>query len=240
MAFASQATGPGVRRTAAMVSHIQITLSTPLLLLVLALSCATRGGSAAYCDPTSGFITVPLTDAQLPVQRPYDVPLDQRYEFVNSMRRFWVYCSDKPHSTTSHTRPRTEIRMQTYSSGVWQFEGYGYVPAGTTGVSIMQVFGGGKTATTLMLHVYDGKLRYYDKQVVDDCIYDRWFRLNVIHDVGRNGTVAVYIDGGERLRVAGRGGREHYFKFGVYEQRNPSHYMESRWRDVRLFTKPPY
>ena len=95
-----------------MASHTH-TLSTPLLLLllVLALSCAARGATAAYCDPTSGFITVPLTDAQLPVQRPYDVPLDQRYEFVNGIRRFWVYCSDKPHSTTSHTRPRTEIRM---------------------------------------------------------------------------------------------------------------------------------
>ncbi|CAD6268241.1 unnamed protein product [Miscanthus lutarioriparius] len=69
-----------------------------------------------------------------------------------------------------------------YSSGVWQFEGYGYVPSGTTGESIMQVFGAG--ATTLMLHVYDGALRYYDRQVVEDGAYDRWFRLNVVHDVG--------------------------------------------------------
>ena len=130
------------------------------------------------------------------------------------------------------------VMQQTYSSGVWQFEGYGYVPAGTTGVSIMQVFGGGRTATTLMLHVYDGALRYYGRHVVDGCIYDRWFRLNVVHDVGGNGTLTVSIDGEERLRVAGRGGREHYFKFGVYEQRNASHYMESRWRDVRLLTKP--
>ena len=28
-----------------------------------------------------------------------------------------------------------------YTAGVWQFEGYGYVPAGTSGVSVMQVFG---------------------------------------------------------------------------------------------------
>ncbi|KAM0905322.1 hypothetical protein ACQ4PT_017492 [Festuca glaucescens] len=211
-----------------------------LLFLLLALSCATRGASADACDPTTGFITVPLNDTQLPVQSPYDLPLNQRYEFVNGMRRLWVYCSDKPHSLTSHTKPRTEIRMQTYSSGVWQFEGYAYVPGGTSGVSVMQVFGAVKHATTLMLHVYDGALRYYDRQVVEDRIYDRWFRLNVIHDVGGNGTLAVFVDSEERLRVAGRGGHEHYFKFGVYAQRNPSHYMESRWRDVRLFTKPAY
>ena len=80
-------------------------------LLLLALSCATQGANAAACDPTTGFITVPLTDAQLPVQRPYDVPLEQRYELVNGKRPMWVYCTDKPHSPASHTRPRTEIRM---------------------------------------------------------------------------------------------------------------------------------
>jgi hypothetical protein len=82
-----------------------------LVFLALALSVSTHGASAAACDPTTGFVTVPLNETHLPVQSPYDLPLNQRYEFVNSMRRLWVYCSDKPHSTTSHTKPRTEIRM---------------------------------------------------------------------------------------------------------------------------------
>jgi len=73
-----------------------------------------------------------------------------------------------------------------YSSGVWQFEGYGYVPAGTSGASVMQIHNedGGAHATTLMLWVYNSTLRYYDRQVVEDGAYDRWFRLNVVHDVG--------------------------------------------------------
>jgi hypothetical protein len=72
-----------------------------------------------------------------------------------------------------------------YSSGIWQFEGYGYIPRGTTGASVMQIFGAAEHATTLMLHVYDGRLTYYhdDSRVVDASIYDRWFKLNVIHDV---------------------------------------------------------
>jgi hypothetical protein len=82
-----------------------------LVFLALALSVSTHCASAAACDPTTGFVTVPLNETHLPVQSPYDLPLNQRYEFVNSMRRLWVYCSDKPHSTTSHTKPRTEIRM---------------------------------------------------------------------------------------------------------------------------------
>ncbi|CAO2191162.1 unnamed protein product [Urochloa humidicola] len=125
-----------------------------------------------------------------------------------------------------------------YSSGVWQFEGYGYVPSGTTGVSIMQVFGGSASVspTTLMLRVYDGSLRYYGQQVVEDNTYDRWFQLNVVHDVDLS-RLTVFVDGVEKLSVAGRGGDSHYFKFGVYTQNHSSSCMESRWKNVRILTK---
>ena len=36
-----------------------------------------------------------------------------------------------------------------YSSGLWQFEGYAYVPKGTSGVTIMQIHGSRQGATTL-------------------------------------------------------------------------------------------
>jgi len=102
-------------------------------------------------------------------------------------------------------------------TGVWQFEGYGYVPAGTSGVSVMQVFGASGQNTTLRLHVHGGRLMYYndESRVVDASIYDRWFRLNVVHDVGA-GALTVFVDDEERLAVAGHGGYRHYFKFGVY------------------------
>jgi hypothetical protein len=123
---------------------------------------------------------------------------------------------------------------------VWQFEGYGYIPRGTTGASVMQIFGAAEHATTLMLHVYDGRLTYYhdDSRVVDANIYDRWFKLNVIHDVAAS-NVTVFVDGQHRLTVPGRGGDSHYFKFGVYGQRNNgmSYLMESRWRDVKVFNR---
>ena len=87
-----------------------------------------------------------------------------------------------------------------------------------------------------MLHVYGGALRYYDRQLVEDRVHDRWFKLNVVHDVDA-AELAVFVDGKRRLRVAGRGGCVHTFKFGVYTQTRPSHRMESRWRDVKVFTK---
>ncbi|KAK9110513.1 hypothetical protein Sjap_018573 [Stephania japonica] len=87
-----------------------------------------------------------------------------------------------------------------------------------------------------MLRVYNGALQYYQAQVVDPNIYNRWFRLNVVHNVNLS-RVRVYIDGVQKLSVSGRGGTSHYFKVGVYTQNNPSSYMESRWRDIKIFKK---
>ncbi|XP_062183212.1 citrate-binding protein-like [Phragmites australis] len=215
-------------------------LASTLLLLLLSSSCTVRSARGEG-QLTDGFTAVELAEAQFKVQKPYDVPLAERYELVDGVRRMWVYATDKPISSDHPGGPRTEIKIELiYSSGVWQFEGYGYIPCGTSGASVMQIFGAAEHATTLMLHVYDGQLTYYhdDTRVVDAGVYDRWFRLNVVHDVAAS-NITVFVDGEHRLTVPGRGGDSHYFKFGVYGQtkNSPSYRMESRWRDVKVFTK---
>uniref|UniRef100_M8ARH3 Alginate lyase 2 domain-containing protein n=1 Tax=Aegilops tauschii TaxID=37682 RepID=M8ARH3_AEGTA len=147
----------------------------------------------------------------------------------------WVFSTDKPGSPTYPGGARTEIKIN----------GEVYVPAGTSGAFIIQIFGAKpeRQATTLMLHVYDGNLTFYHRlqSVLAHDVYDRWLRLNVVHDVGAR-NVTVFVDGAEKLRSSSHGAphAEHYFKFGVYKQshHNPSHRMESRWRNVRVFTKP--
>jgi hypothetical protein len=62
-------------------------------------------------------------------------------------------------------------------------------------------------ATTLMLRVYNGSLTYYRDPVLDPNIYDRWFRLNVIHDLDAS-NVTIYIDGVPKHAAPGRGGEE--------------------------------
>uniref|UniRef100_A0ACD5Y545 Uncharacterized protein n=1 Tax=Avena sativa TaxID=4498 RepID=A0ACD5Y545_AVESA len=206
-------------------------IAVSLLVVLLAPPSRAQG-------PTAGFTAVSLSEGNFQLQKPYNMPKSSRYSFDGTVRRMWVLSSDEPFSPQSDTKPRTEMRMTgyDYSSGVWQFEGSVYVPSGTTGVSIMQVFGGGATATTLMLHVYDGALMYYNQKPVEDNIYDRWIRVNVIHDVGAS-RLTVFVDGDLKLTVSGRGGDSHYFKFGVYTQRNPSSRMESRWKNVRILKK---
>ncbi|KAL6213929.1 hypothetical protein ACLB2K_013368 [Fragaria x ananassa] len=87
-------------------------------------------------DPTDGVTLVPLTDENFDLQKPYNEPLDDRYSYKDGVRSFWIYNNDKPFKTDSTTRPRSELRIKghDYSSGIWQFEGYAYVPSGTSGV----------------------------------------------------------------------------------------------------------
>ncbi|XP_030535012.1 citrate-binding protein-like [Rhodamnia argentea] len=208
--------------------------STIIHLLIL----AHRSLASGPVDPTQGFVSLPLNRSNYNIQKPYDVPEDQRYSFSDGVHKCWVYSTDKPHTRTSLTKPRTEIAIHgyNYSSGVWQFEGYGYVPAGTSGVCVMQVFGASPHATTFMLRVYNGSLMYYRSQVLVDEIYNKWFRLNVIHDVDGS-KVKVCIDGYLKLEADGREGTSHAFKCGVYAQDDDSFYMESRWRGIKVLRK---
>ncbi|KAL1337492.1 hypothetical protein AAHE18_10G143200 [Arachis hypogaea] len=173
---------------------------------------------------TDGFTQIPLDHKVFEIQRPYDM---------------WVYSSDKPHSKNSRTNPRTELAIKgyDYSSGVWQFEAQGFVPRDTSGVCVMQIFGASHLrATTLMIRAYKGSLSYYRSPVLAPNIWNRWFKLNVIHDVDAS-TVKIYIDGIFVHEAAGHGGASHAFKCGVYSQNDASHYMESRWKGIKVFKR---
>ncbi|KAH7565976.1 hypothetical protein JRO89_XS08G0051400 [Xanthoceras sorbifolium] len=115
-----------------------------------------------------------------------------------------------------------------------RFEGHGYVPSGTSGVCIMQVFGASPPqATTLQLRVYNGSLAYYRGSVLVPNIYERWFRLNVIHDVDAS-RIKIYIDGILKHETSGCGGTSYYFKLGVHWQIDQFYYMESRWKGIKV------
>ncbi|XBI04113.1 hypothetical protein VPH35_132452 [Triticum aestivum] len=170
---------------------------------------------AAGADPTVGFTAVEITEDRFKLHKPYNLPQEQRNKLcTDGVQRLWF---DLPILVSN-----SGVEQITYSSGVWQFEGP-------------------PRNTTLMLHVYGGRLVYYNDEtkVVDRHIYDWWFRLNLVHNIQAS-ALTVFIDGDETLIVPGYGSDFHYFKFGVYTQTNPSHYMESRWRDLKVYTKTPY
>ncbi|KAJ4836941.1 hypothetical protein Tsubulata_042973 [Turnera subulata] len=148
------------------LQHYKISLWTKMAYLVLVgLLCLSLIQLISYqavawrpiINPTTGFSSFPLNQSNLIIQRPYDVPENERYSFDNGVHKLWVYSTDKPHSPTSKTNPRTEIRIHRYdySSGVWQFEAKGYVPRGASGVCIMQVFGARGRGPEIQLQFFE-------------------------------------------------------------------------------------
>ncbi|KAJ0766299.1 putative concanavalin A-like lectin/glucanase domain superfamily, alginate lyase 2 [Helianthus annuus] len=192
----------------------------------------------AQIDPTFGFVEVMLNETSFEYHKPYDTPLEQRYSYANRTHRFWVYADDTPHHLGSNTQPRTEIRIHPdYTSGIWQFEGMAFVPNGTSGATIVQIHGAAHGNTTILLRIYDGDMRYYSTPVIYTGLYDKWFKVNLIHDVD-GGKVTVFIDNQERLNMHDQGPGLLHFKFGVYgAPRNISYYMESRWKAVKIYKK---
>ncbi|XP_071925237.1 citrate-binding protein-like [Coffea arabica] len=181
------------------------------LLLFLVLISSTGRILSCLADPTDGFTEIPLTDRNFDLQKPYNVPLNDRYSYQNGVRRLWVYTNDKPFKPDTTTRPRTEVRIKglDYSSGVWQFEGHAYVPKATSGVTVMQIHGARVGATSLQLRIYEDE-----------------------------GKITVFIDGVQKFVKNDQGPGDLYFKCGVYAApANSSSYMESRWRDIKIYKK---
>lgn len=92
------------------MSNSSYCCNLPLLIFLLSLINNFKF-SQSHPDPTYGFIPVALTQANFKLQKPYDVPLEQRYSFQNGTHKLWVYADDKPHNPGSLTQPRTEIRI---------------------------------------------------------------------------------------------------------------------------------
>lgn len=83
-----------------------------LLAYCLCISSNYHLSTVLAVDPTQGFVSLPFNESYYRIQKPYDVPEDQRYSFNDGTHSCWVYSTDKPHTPTSHTKPRTEIAIE--------------------------------------------------------------------------------------------------------------------------------
>ncbi|WVZ88490.1 hypothetical protein U9M48_035007 [Paspalum notatum var. saurae] len=110
---------------------LAVAVATFLHAMVVAVAAGRHGSSGD--NPTAGFEKVELADGDFQMQSPYNVPESQRFWYHDGVRTFWVYKTDMPFNAATHTNPRSEAMIRghgVYSSGVWQFAGDGYVPAG--------------------------------------------------------------------------------------------------------------
>jgi len=190
-------------------------------------------------SPTSGWTQNSFTYA---VHKPYNLAVSARFNYSAGIWTTFVYNTDQPHTETSGTMPRTELRWNNnYTSGNHMWDGDVYLVAGTNGTSIQQVFGAQGRATASMVFAYSasgGSLRRYDatSEVLATGIYETWINLKSAHDANAN-VIRLYINNSLVRTDADHGDNTHYFKNGVYGQTGASFRMESRFRNLKYWRK---
>ncbi|MFC4337259.1 cellulose binding domain-containing protein [Salininema proteolyticum] len=198
-------------------------------------------GTAEPGDPTDGWTETPFTYY---IQKPWDLAESDRYSHSGGVHTLWVYDTDEPHKEGSPTDPRTEMRWyEEYDSGEHMWDGDIYIPAGTSGASIVQTLRverpANTPATDIMFRVYPedgGTLRRYNATgaIVNTGVYDRWFNLKLAHDAD-SGSMKVYIDGVPTAEFEDRGPATRHFKCGVYHHGTGR--AEARFRNLRYWTR---
>ena len=188
---------------------------------------ATPGG------PTNGWTQRSFT---YKVQKPYDLEVSDRFRYADGIWYTWIFKGDKPHTTTSNTAPRTEMRwLNDYGSGQHMWDGDLYPVSGIDGAHIQQVFGGSIHATASMVMAFaDGTLRRYDNGTIATGALDKWTNLKVAHDADGN-QVRIYINNALKRTDPDRLGSSHYLKNGVYG--TSSNRSECRYRNLKYWTR---
>lgn len=187
-------------------------------------------------DPTQGWNQIPFT---YHIQKPWNVQEKDRYSFANNIHHMWILKDDLPHTKTSNTHPRTELGfIEHWNSGSRQFEGKFFIPAGSNGFSLFQIFGGGPNAmTAIMLHIHNGKIMYYvdpRKTIISEGVYNQWWTLNVIHHWNTR-EILVYINGVLKLTAKDNGPEPKYFKCGAYTTDDAVKRNDIMWTDIKYF-----
>jgi len=193
----------------------------------------TAGARVAAAAPTDGWTQKSWTYT---VQKPYDVSVSSRFKYASGVWYCWVYKTDKPHTTTSNTAPRTEMRWQNdYTSGNRMWDGDVYPVSGIDGAHIQQVFGGVTHATASMVMAFaDGTIRRYDTDTIATGALNKWTNIKVAHDANGN-TVRIYVNNTLKRTDPDRGDTTHYFKNGVYG--TSSSRSECRYRNLKQWSK---
>ncbi|WP_431681346.1 polysaccharide lyase family 7 protein [Kitasatospora sp. KL5] len=155
------------------------------------------------------------------------------------LHHFWLNDTDPALWPESSSGPRSEIRfLDEYTSGSAQFEADIKIGTGAHRVCVMQVFGGATAATAFMaLAMNSDSINYYDSATkLHSPVYERWTRLNVVHDADA-GKVHVYVNGQLRNTFNDRGNNTHYFKCGIYGRTGMSQRTDVQIKNIRLYRK---
>ncbi len=198
--------------------------------------------ASAQMGGKNGWVSYPV---MFKVQWPTNAVQGQRYWDNNGVYHFQVFSNDGAFTPGNRTTPRTEQRFPDYTHGEMQYQSMEMAPSNENSYCIFQIHTGnaqthryGATAFMLFWFSQDGGSVFdYSKTELASHLGNKWFQLNVDHDVD-NHVIKVWINGQlvwtQRARDAG----DFYFKDGVYVQNhNPSYQMDSYITGIKMWQR---
>jgi len=211
-----------------------------LLALLLAfaaciLSASAQIGGTGWTPKTPSF----------KVQSPTNAPLNSRYWFTNNIYHFLTYSNDGAFAIGNTTLPRTEHRYNPdYTNGEIQYQASIMAPGDENSYSVFQIHTGDAQSstygsTTFMIFWFTnsgGSIRYYSGTVLATNLANKWFQLNVDHNVVTH-TLRAWVDKKLVYTRQDNGASDFYFKAGVYEQKHgPTLRMDTSITNILMWT----
>lgn len=216
------------------IKHIAL-VSIAFMITVFPIHIASAGETNSTVSLTDGWKPVSL---KFEIQHPYDLKTSERYDFdpTNNIHHFWVYFSDKPHAPPPNkTTARTEMRLETFSTGERMFDGDVNVSPGTF-ACIAQVFDAKHGPMQMIIAHPDGRVTMRDHDLIMTNAIGKWWNLKMTNDTKDGGKVKVYANNVLVGTYDSRGPRDYYFKCGVYSRKD-SNRSEVRYRNIKIWEK---
>jgi len=178
------------------------------------------------------------------IQSPTNAPQNQRYWFTNNIYHFLTYSNDGAFSVGNTTLPRTEHRfIPDYTNCEIQYQATIKAPGNENSYSVFQIHTGDAQSTngstTFMVFWFTnsgGSIRYYSGTVLATNLANKWFQLNVDHNLITH-TLRAWVD--KKLVYTGQdnGATDFYMKDGVYEQSHgPTLQMDTYLTNILMWT----
>jgi hypothetical protein len=185
----------------------------------------------ALSQPVPGFMEYSST---FKVQRPYNIPVDQRFNDSAGIYTTLVYPNDKPFEVGNPTEPRTEMRWETWidQKSEHMFEADVMYESGCANTCIHQVKSNVSGEAVYMRVLSGGDLiDLTNGQTVLKQGYGKWFNLRTAYNPVTH-LARVWIDG--VLKTTDNvNGRDWYFKNGTYTVAGKGPAM-AHFKNIRL------
>ena len=188
-------------------------------------------------------------------QWPTNAAENQRYWFSNNVYHCLVYSNDGAFEVGNTTRPRTEQRYNPdYTNGEIQYQALLMAPSNENSYCVFQIHTGdaqstqyGSTQFMLFWFTnYGGSIDYYSSPTLVTNLGNKWFQLNVDHNVVTH-YIRAWINGNLIYTKQDNDAGDYYMKDGVYEQGHGPHLLQMDTFTSRTFlcgpargpTRPP-